>query len=91
MHFLSLTSSSETPAAVVWLKRQIVKSCSARLASIHCVCVCVYVHVCLWERDVLHEWRPPATKTSLFQPEPLFVFFYHCHYCHYFDFVSGVF
>lgn len=50
MHFLSPTSSSETPAAVVWLKRQIVKAAlPAKLASI----VCVYVRVpsCLSERE----------------------------------------
>lgn len=33
--------------------------------------MCVFMSVC--ERDVLHERRPPATKASLFQPQPFFL------------------
>lgn len=62
MHFLSPTSSSETPAAVVWLKRQIVKAAlPAKPASIVCVYVCVPSCLSERERDVLHE---PASSNK---------------------------
>lgn len=67
------------PAAVVWLKRQIVKSCSVHQASIHCVFVCttVFMSTRLSGSERRFAW------TSI-QQQRHHSHLQHCHYLYYF-------